>query len=62
VGRKLQTLLKLFVFTNRFLRVRFHWRFLHTRVIAREKQKEQLGRGAIADGETQAKNASGNSP
>jgi hypothetical protein len=32
------------------------------RVIAREKQREQLGSGAIADGETRAKNASGNGP
>jgi hypothetical protein len=33
-----------------------------TRVIAREKQREQLGSGTIADGETRAKNASGNGP
>jgi hypothetical protein len=33
-----------------------------TRVIAREKQREQLGSGAIADGETRAKNATGNGP
>jgi hypothetical protein len=33
-----------------------------TRVITREKQREQLGGGAIADGETRAKNASGNGP
>jgi hypothetical protein len=33
-----------------------------TRVITREKQRDQLGGGAIADGETRAKNASGNGP
>jgi hypothetical protein len=33
-----------------------------TSVIAREKQREQLGGGAIADGGTRAKNASGNGP
>jgi hypothetical protein len=32
----------------------------HARNRAREKQREQLGGGAIADGETRAKNASGN--
>jgi hypothetical protein len=31
-------------------------------VIAREKQREQLGGGAITEGETRAKNASGNGP
>jgi hypothetical protein len=31
-------------------------------VIVREKQREELGGGAIADGETRAKNASGNGP
>jgi hypothetical protein len=34
----------------------------HWRVIAREKQRDQLGGGAITDGETQAKIASGNGP
>jgi hypothetical protein len=29
-------------------------------VIAREKQRKQLGGGTISDGETRAKNASGN--
>jgi hypothetical protein len=33
-----------------------------TRVILREKEREQLGGGAIADGETRAKIASGNGP
>jgi hypothetical protein len=33
-----------------------------TRVIAREKQRKQVGGGAIADGEMRAKNASGNGP
>jgi hypothetical protein len=33
-----------------------------TYVIAREKQGEQLGGGAIADGETDANNASVDSP
>jgi hypothetical protein len=37
------------------------WRMpLRSRDRAREKQREQLGGGAIADGETRAKNASGN--
>jgi hypothetical protein len=31
-------------------------------VIAREKQRKQLGSGAIADGETDAKNASVDGP
>jgi hypothetical protein len=31
-------------------------------VIAQEKQRDQLGGGAITDGETRAKNASGNGP
>jgi hypothetical protein len=33
-----------------------------TRVIAQKKQGEQLGGGAIADGETRAKNGSGDGP
>jgi hypothetical protein len=33
-----------------------------TYVIAREKQRKQLGSGAIADGETDAKNASVDGP
>jgi hypothetical protein len=32
------------------------------RVIAREKQRDQLSGGAITDGETRAKNASGIDP
>jgi hypothetical protein len=35
---------------------------LFSRNHAREKQREQLGGGTIADGETRAKNASGNGP
>jgi hypothetical protein len=31
-------------------------------VIAREKQRHQLGSGAITDGTTDAKNASGDGP
>jgi hypothetical protein len=35
---------------------------LFSRDHGREKQRDQLGGGGIADGETQAKNASGNGP
>jgi hypothetical protein len=44
------------------VRGRFHLRFLLAFLRPREKQREQLGGGAIADGETRAKNASGNGP